>query len=96
MYVAVCKLTLHIPASRSRKDRRRVVVSLCERIRHKFGVSVAEVGGQDTWQMAEVGIVAVSGASTTASQLLDRAVEYAESNLFEAVVTDRQEDLFDY
>ena len=55
MYVAVASVTIHIPESRSLKSKRRVVRSLVERIRTRFGVSTAEVDGQGTWQSATVG-----------------------------------------
>ncbi len=96
MHVAVCRLTLRIHHSQSLKERRRIVHSLCDKLRRKFGVTVADVGGQDTWQVAEIGMSAVSGSATTAVELMDRAVEYAESTLFDAEITSREDDLFDY
>ena len=95
MHVAVCRLTLRIHHSHSLKERRRIVHSLCDKLRRKFGVTVADVGGQDKWQAAEIGMSVVSG-SATAVELMDRAVEYAESTLFEAEITSREDDLFDY
>ncbi len=96
MYVAVCRLTLHVHGSRSLKDKRRVVVSLRDQLRRRFGVSVAEVDSQEAWQLAVIGIAGVSGTLTTARDLVDRAVEYAESTLTEAVVTSAEKDAFDY
>ena len=57
---------------------------------------MADVGGQDTWQTAEIGLCAVSGSATTVAELMDRAVAFAESTLVEAEVTSREDDLFDY
>lgn len=51
MYVAVCRLDLHIRSSQSLKEKRRVVRSVIERVRNKFGASVAEVASQDKWQL---------------------------------------------
>ena len=96
MHVAVCRLTLRIHHSHSLKERRRIVQSLCDKLRRKAGVAVADVGGQDTWQSAEIGLCAVSGNATTASELMDRAVQFAESTLVEAEITSREDDLFDY
>ena len=96
MHVAVCRLTLRIHHSHSLKERRRIVQSLCDKLRRKFGVTVADVGGQDTWQTAEIGICAVSGSTTTVAELMDRAVQFAESTLIEAEITSREDDLFDY
>ena len=96
MHVAVCRLTLRIHHSHSLKERRRIVQSLCDRLRRKYGVTVADVGGQDKWQTAEIGVCAVSGSATTVAELMDRAVQFAESTLVEAEITSREDDLFDY
>ncbi len=96
MHVAVCRLTLRIHHSRSLKDRRRIVQSLCDKLRRKYGVTVADVGGQDKWQTAEIGVCAVSGSATNVAELMDRAVQFAESTLVEAEITSREDDLFDY
>ncbi|HBD85742.1 MAG TPA: hypothetical protein DC056_17210, partial [Dehalococcoidia bacterium] len=41
MNVGVCKLTLRLPENQNLKGKRRVVKSLCERIRIKFNVAIA-------------------------------------------------------
>ena len=71
MYVAVCSLELFIPQDSSRKDRRQVVKSLVERMRARTGASVAEVGGQETWQRATLGVAMVSGEKA----FLDKQVQ---------------------
>jgi uncharacterized protein YlxP (DUF503 family) len=96
MHVAVCRLTLHIYASRSLKDRRQVVHAVCERLRNKFKIAVAEVGGQDTWQTAAIGIAAVSADGYKARELVERAAAYAQEVAPEAEVTASEIDLFDY
>ncbi len=96
MHVAVVKLSIHVYASQSLKDKRRTIQSMKDRLRRKFGVSVAEVGGQDTWQLAELGVVAVSGDLTTLEQLVDSAVRYAIENYPEAEVNRTEYDVFSY
>lgn len=46
--------------ARSLKDRRQVVRSLKDQLRHGFNVSVAELDEDVTWQSAVIGVVAVS------------------------------------
>ena len=41
MVIGVCRLTISIAESYSLKDKRRVVKSLVERVRHRFNVAVA-------------------------------------------------------
>lgn len=96
MHVAVVKLSIHVYASQSLKDKRRTIQSMKDRLRRKFGVSVAEVGGQDTWQLAELGVVAVSADLTTLEQLVDSAVRYAIENYPEAEVNRTEYDVFSY
>ena len=96
MYVGVCSVSLHIYESRSLKDRRRVVKSLTDRLQRKFGVSVADVGGQDTWQIATLGITTVSGDHSMAQKQLDRVIEFIYETVTDAEVTATDTDIFDY
>ena len=61
MFVGIVRIELHIPASRSLKDKRSVVQGLKERIRHRVRAAVAEVDHQDLWQRAALGVAVVSG-----------------------------------
>lgn len=92
MYVAAAKISLHIPASQSLKDRRRVLRSLVDRTRQKFGAAVAEVGGQDTWQVAAVGVSVVSSNASHAQEMLDQVVSFIEEFSPEALVTGVESD----
>jgi uncharacterized protein YlxP (DUF503 family) len=60
--MAVARLTieLRIPMARSLKDRRQVVRSLKDQLRHGFNVSVAELDEDVTWQSAVIGVAAIS------------------------------------
>jgi uncharacterized protein YlxP (DUF503 family) len=60
MHVGLERLDLRIPGCTSLKQKRHVVRSLTAALRRKFNVSVAEVGHQDLWQRAEIGVAMVS------------------------------------
>lgn len=60
MFVGIVRIELHIPASRSLKDKRSVIQGLKERIRHRVRAAVAEVDHQDLWQRAALGVAVVS------------------------------------
>ena len=62
---------IRIPASRSLKDRRQVVRALLDGARHRFEVSAAEVGGQDTWQLATLGFAVVASDVGIARETVD-------------------------
>ena len=80
MNVGVCKLTLRLPENQSLKGKRRVVKSLCERIRNKFNVAISEVGDNDKWQIATLGIVSVSNSNRQVEQALDSVIAYIEES----------------
>lgn len=48
-----------------------MVRSLVDGARHRFGVSAAEVGGQDTWQRATLGFAVVASEARLVEETLD-------------------------
>ena len=77
--IGVLTLELRIPDAHSLKEKRHHVLSLKERLRHKFNVSVAEIDYQDVWQRALLAVVAVSSSRQFARQVLDAAEREAAS-----------------
>ena len=65
MVVALLSVELHIPGSRSLKDKRMVLRGVKDRLK-KFNVSVAEVDYQDLWQRAGLAVVTVSSSQAHA------------------------------
>jgi len=92
MIVGVAIVELHIHGSQSLKEKRGVVRSVVQRVRNQFAVSVAEVGGQGTWQRAQIGMTTVGGDARTVRAVLDRAIEFIET-LGLAEVTDSDVDV---
>ena len=80
MNVGVCKLTLRLPENQDLKGKRRVVKSLCDRIRFKFNVTIAEVDDNDKWQVATLGIACVSNSNRQVAQALDQVIFYIEES----------------
>jgi hypothetical protein len=79
MHVKSAKLTFRITYAPSLKDKRSICRSLTDKVRHKFNVSVAEVGGQDMRQTLIIGISLVSGDSAHGENCLDEIIRYAEN-----------------
>jgi len=78
MVVGAALVEIHIHGSRSLKERRGVVRSISRRVRNRFNCSVAEVGGQDTWQVAVLGISAAGATAAVVRGVLDRALAFIE------------------
>jgi uncharacterized protein YlxP (DUF503 family) len=88
MVIGVCRVTLHLPASHSLKDKRQIVRSLLARLRNHFDLAVAEVDDQDRWQIATLGLVCVSSSAVVADEVLSQAQEYIENVRLDALVTE--------
>ena len=84
--VAAARVELHVHGSQSLKAKRGVVNSIKQRVRNKFNVSIAEVGGQDTWQIAVLGMAAVSEDAQDARVRLEKAIDFiVELHLAEVI-----------
>lgn len=70
MVVGVIAWQLHLPGSRSLKDKRRVVKSLKDRLRQRYHVSAAEVDHHDLWQRAALAASVVSPDRHHAAEVL--------------------------
>ena len=79
MVVGAMEVELHVHASRSLKEKRSVIRSIVSRVRNEFNVAVAEVGGQDTWQWAVLGMAAVGHDAVSVRAVLERVVDFIES-----------------
>ncbi len=78
MIVGAAVVEIRIHGSHSLKQRRGVVRSISQRIRNRFNISVAEVGGQNTWQRAELGLCAAGSDRQRVRGLLEKALEFIE------------------
>ena len=52
MIVGASVVELHVEGCQSLKAKRGVIRSIVRRVRNRFNLAVAEIGGQDTWQYA--------------------------------------------
>lgn len=91
--IGVCSIYLEIPAARSLKDKRRVLRSVVDRVRHEFNVSIAEVAQQDSWSHATLGIVCVSTDAAYAHGLLEKVVSFVERACLDLVLLDYETEL---
>ena len=79
MHVASLTFELHLPAVHSLKEKRSTLRSILEGSRRRFGVASAEVGHQDAWQLATLGMAAVSSSVTHAGEVLDSVERFVWS-----------------
>ena len=77
--IGVLTLELRVESSHSLKEKRHVVQSLKDRLRHKFNVAVAEIDHQDLWQRSTLAAVTVASDRGIAEKILAGVEEEAAS-----------------
>jgi uncharacterized protein YlxP (DUF503 family) len=81
MIVGISVFELHLPVSRSLKDKRRVVKSLIEKLHQRYRVSIAETDFHDLHQRAEIGLAAVvAGGESEMERLMEEVRNLVESD----------------
>lgn len=78
MVVGVCHLDVVLPQGSSLKGKRQIIKSLIARVKSKFNVSISEVGAQDLWQRARVGICVVGADKRFINSSLDKVINFIE------------------
>src|SRR5260370_42378681 len=78
MLVAVALFEIHIPFAQSLKDKRMVVRSLRDKLRHRFEISPNEVALHDLHQRARMAISFIALDHASADAMLDKLLAFVE------------------
>jgi len=77
MYIIAGCFRLSIPGAASLKDRRQAVKGLCERIRGRFPVSIADLAGdKPLWGRAELGVSMATANLAFGEEVLEKVRDY--------------------
>ncbi len=95
MVVGILRLSLSIPAASSLKDKRQVVRKIIGRIQARFEVSIAEVGENDIWQRAQLGISVVGNDRRFINEVLDKVRGFIDE-LYLAPILDQELEILSY
>ncbi len=93
MVIGVCQLDLRIPENHSLKGKRHVIHKLIDRVKQRFNVSISEVGDNDLWQRAQIGICTVSNDRRHVNSSLDKVIDFIEKMSLVEVVNSEMEIL---
>jgi len=88
MNVGTCKIRLRLPENSSLKGKRQVLKSITARLKNKFNVSIAEVGDNDLWQLATLGVCCVSNDRRYTNEVLSKVVDFVADGRFDAELLD--------
>ena len=93
MIIGSLWIDLRISQVRSLKEKRRILKSMKERLRSEYNVAVAEVGSNDIWQRAEIGIACVGNDQARIHHILAKIVDKIRYNTSVSII-DYQTDVF--
>jgi uncharacterized protein YlxP (DUF503 family) len=95
MVVGVLRVSLSIPEASSLKGKRQVLRKVIERVKARFDVAVAEVGENDLWQRAQVGVVAVGNDRRFVNEVMDKVLHYIDQ-LYLAPILGQELEILSY
>jgi uncharacterized protein YlxP (DUF503 family) len=90
MTVGIARLTLFLPEVHSLKEKRTVLRRVKDRARQKFNLAIAEVGENDLWQRAVLGVAVLGSGRRFVESALDEVVRFVRG---EAEVIDVEREL---
>ncbi len=80
MVIGILRIDLYMNGNRSLKAKRQTLKSLIHRVQSRFNnVSISEVGSNDLWQRATIGISFVGNESRYVNSMLDQVTGFIES-----------------
>jgi hypothetical protein len=91
MVVGVLSIEFHIPSAHSLKEKRGELKRAIARIKAAYNVSVAEVGKNELWQSAELGITLVGNEGGFVNSCLDQVLKFVEGLRIGEIVNHRME-----
>ena len=74
IHVGVLRIVLTVPGAHSLKDRRQAVLSVRDRIRHRFEVTFNEVGGGEDPQRRTIVVTTAGNDGRKIRSVLDQCV----------------------
>ena len=74
MHLIGIKVTIHFQYITSLKEKRRIIKSVTDRVRHKFRISTAEVDYLDSLDLGALGFGVVSNSRQHAETILQKVL----------------------
>ena len=93
MIIGILQLELRVSDSHSLKEKRMVLKSLKDRLRQRFNISVSEIGLQDKWQGALLGIASIGTDKRYVNGLLSTVHDWVANHRSVELVSSRMEIL---
>ncbi|MDX1658775.1 MAG: DUF503 domain-containing protein [Nitriliruptorales bacterium] len=78
VHVGAMRVELHLPGASSLKGKRALLNKAKAALKRELECSVSEVGFQDLWQRAALGVAVASSSATGVDRVLDRVIAVIE------------------
>jgi len=91
--IGILQLELRISESHSLKEKRMVLKSLKDRLRQRFNISISEIGLQDAWQGAVLGIASIGTDKSYVNGLLSTILDWVAAHRSVELVSSHMEIL---
>ena len=81
MVIGIVRIDLYMNGNRSLKAKRQTLKGLIHRVQSRYkNVSISEVGSNDLWQKATIGISFVGNDSRFVNSVLDQITLFIETS----------------
>ena len=87
MIAALVTVEVHVPGVASLKGKRGIVKPLIKRLQRDLNVSVAEIGHQDLWQRATLGVAIAAGSESGARKVAQQVERLVYDDLRVQVIS---------
>ena len=91
--IGVLELDIRLFSPNSLKDKRSIMKRLINRVRNTFNVSVSEIGHQDLWQRALMGVALITTEKRFAQRVLSKIIKFVEKERDISLIDSRMEVL---
>ncbi len=78
-FVGICNIDLHMEQCQSLKDRRRILLSLKEKMKNRLNIGICEYGDSSLWQRSQIAIVTCSNSQNMVESTLKSAIQFIEN-----------------
>lgn len=93
MQVGIIKFTIHLPDNHSLKGKRRVINSLCQKLRNHFEISVAEVEHHDNLSLSSIGMSFVSNNGQVIQKVITDIMTYLQNYTGDFILGEFKQDV---
>ncbi|MEO0136950.1 MAG: DUF503 domain-containing protein [candidate division WOR-3 bacterium] len=88
-FIGICDIDLHIENCQSLKERRKIILSLKEKVKNRLNVAICEFGDLSLWQRSQLAVVTCSNAKEVVESTLNEVLNFI-SNFPSVIVLNSQ------